>query len=138
MLARADDHVELLVEQQVDHRRRRGGIVGQVAVGHDVDVGVDVGEHAPDDVALALLASRCGRSRRPPPRLARAVAAVVVVDVDGRAGQRGAEAGDGRRDRRFLIVARQEHGDARLLLSGHSIPRIVIPAKAEPALSPLG
>ena len=54
--AGADDHVELLAEQQVDHRRRGLRIVGQVAVGHDVDVGVDVGEHAPDDMALALLA----------------------------------------------------------------------------------
>ena len=52
----ADDHVELLGEQQVDHRRRGLGIVGQVAVGHDVDVGVDVGEHAADDMAFALLA----------------------------------------------------------------------------------
>ena len=34
---------------------RGGGIVGQVAVGHDVDVGLDVGEHAADDIALALL-----------------------------------------------------------------------------------
>ena len=55
--ASADDHVELLGEQHVDHRRRRLGIVGQVAVGHDIDVGVDVGEHAPHDVALALLLS---------------------------------------------------------------------------------
>ena len=55
MLASADDHVELLGEQHVDHRRRGLGIVGQIAVGHDVDVGVDVGEHPADDMALALL-----------------------------------------------------------------------------------
>ena len=42
-----------------------------------------------------------------------AVRAVIVVDVDGRAGERGAEAGDGLRDRRFLIVAGQQDGDAR-------------------------
>ena len=53
--AGADDHVELLGEQHVDHRRRGRGVVGQVAVGHHVNVGVDVGEHAPDDIALALL-----------------------------------------------------------------------------------
>ena len=113
--AGADDHVELLGEEQVDHRRRGLGIVGQVAVGHHINVGVDVGEHAADDVALALLAlgadDRAGLGRD----LARAVAAVVVVDVDGRAGQRRAEAGDRRRDRRFLIVAGQKHGDSRRL-----------------------
>ena len=91
------------------------GVVGQVAVGHHVNVGVDVGEHAADDVALALLAlgadDRAGLGRD----LARPVAAVVVVDVDRRAGQRRAEAGDGRGDRRFLVVARQEHGNARRL-----------------------
>ena len=78
----ADHHVELVCEQQVDHRRRRLRVVGQVAVGHDVDVGIDVGEHAPDDVALALLPlgtnDRAGLGRD----LARAVPAVVVVDVD--------------------------------------------------------
>ena len=40
----------------IDHRRRGLGIIGQIAVGHDIDVGIDVGEHAADDVALALLA----------------------------------------------------------------------------------
>ena len=65
---RADDHVELLGEQHLDHRRRGRGIVGQIAVGHDVNVGVDVGEHAADDMALALLAlgadDRAGLARR--------------------------------------------------------------------------
>ena len=54
----ADDHVELLGQELVDHRLRRAGIVGQVAVSHDVNVGIDVGEHAADDMALALLPLR--------------------------------------------------------------------------------
>ena len=93
---RADHHVELLGEQQVDHRRRGLGIVGEVAVGHDVDVSIDVGEHAADDVALALLALGADDGARLRRNLARAVAAVVVVNVDGRAGQRRAEPRDGR------------------------------------------
>ena len=44
--------------------------------------------------------------------LAGPVGAVIVVDVDGGAGQRGAEGGDGLGDRRFLIVAGQQDGDA--------------------------
>ena len=116
VFAGADDHVELLVEEHVDHRRRGLGIVGEVAVGHDVDVGLDVREHAADDVALALLAlgaDDCAGRRRD---LARPVAAVVVINVDGRARQRLAKARYGRRDRGFLIVAGQKHGNARLLL----------------------
>ena len=68
VLAGADDHVELLVDQHRDHLRRGLGIVGQVAVGHDIDVGIDVGEHAADDMALALLPlgadDRAGRRAR--------------------------------------------------------------------------
>jgi hypothetical protein len=41
-----------------------------------------------------------------------AVLAVIVVDVYVGRRQRRAEAGDGLADRRFLIVARQQHGDA--------------------------
>jgi hypothetical protein len=32
--------------------------------------------------------------------------------MDHRVGERGAEAGDGLRDRRFLVVAGQQDGDA--------------------------
>ena len=49
----------------------------------------------------------CGRDLDGP------VAAVVVVDVDRGAGQRLPEPRDRRADRRFLVVAGQQHGDAR-------------------------
>ena len=109
--AGADDHVELLVDQHVDHLRRSGGIVGQVAVGHQVDVGVDVREHAPDDIALALLPLRPDDRAGLGGDFAGPVGAVVIVDVNRRIGQRRTESGDGRRDRGFLIVAGQDHGD---------------------------
>ncbi len=115
----ADDHVELVRDKLIDHRRRRLGIVGEVAVRHDIDVGVDVGEHPPHDMSLALLPLGAHHGARLRGDLARPVAAVVVVDVDGGAGQRGAEAGDGRAYRRLLIVAGQEHGDAHLRVSCH-------------------
>ena len=111
----ADDHVELLGEEHVDHRRSRLRVVGQVAVGHDVDVGIDVGEHAADDMALALLPFGADDGAGFRSDLARPVAAVVVVDVDGAPGSACAEAGHGRGDRRFLVVARQQHGNARRL-----------------------
>ena len=109
----ADDHVELLVGEARDQRRRGSGVIGRIAIGHDVDVGVDISEHATDDVALALhplapddRASGCGD-------LDGAVAAVVVVDVDRRIGKRGAEARDRLRDRGFLVVAGQQDCDCR-------------------------
>ena len=43
-----------IVEQAVDHLRRGGGVVGAVAVDQHIDVGLDVGEHAAHDIALAL------------------------------------------------------------------------------------
>ncbi len=64
----------------------------------------------------------------------RPVTAVVVVDVDGRVRQRLAETLDGRADRRFLIVARQEHGDAWLLLGGHHSPGTQSQRLRSPAL----
>ena len=55
MLAGPDHHVELLVNQHPNHFRSRTRVVSQVAVRHDVDVGINVREHATDDMALALL-----------------------------------------------------------------------------------
>ena len=54
LAADTDDVVEVLVDQLLDHRGRGGGVVGVVAVDQQVDVGVDVGEGASYDVALAL------------------------------------------------------------------------------------
>src|SRR3546814_6855044 len=72
------------------------------------DLGVDVGEHAAHDMAFALHALGADdRARRA--RLGhRAVAAVVVVNVDRRVRQRGAEAGDRLPNRGFLVVAGQQ------------------------------
>ena len=103
MLASADDHVELLLDQHPHHVRRGPGIVCEVAVGHDVDVGIDVREHAPNDVALALLALGADDSARRPCKLYGAILAVVVVCVDRRARQRRAEAGDRLGDRRLSL-----------------------------------
>ena len=71
--------------------RRARRIVGGVAVDQHVDVGVDVGEHAPHHVALALvrLAAHDGAGRARD--LDGAVGRIVVVDVDRRrpAARRG-------------------------------------------------
>ena len=100
-----DHHVELLVHQHRDQRGGGGGVVGRVAIGKDVDVRLDIREHAADDAALALhpLAPD-HRARRLRP-VDRAIGTVVVVDVDDRLGQRGAERRHRLRDRRLLVEA---------------------------------
>ena len=113
MLASADDHVELLFDQHPHHFRRSLGVVGKVAVGHYINIGINVGEHPPDYIALALLPFRPDDRAGGASDFDRPVAAVVVVDVDGRVRQRGAEAGDRFGDRCFLIVTWQDHGDAQ-------------------------
>ena len=49
-------HIEIILQHGSDHLRRGSGLIGRVAIGHDVDVGIDIGEHAAHDMALALLA----------------------------------------------------------------------------------
>ena len=68
-------HVEPLLDQFADHRRRARRVVGRVAVDQDVDVGFDVVEHAPHHVALALmrLAAHHGAGR---------CAAAMVLSVE--------------------------------------------------------
>ena len=109
---RADHHIQAVFPHPPHHFGRRGGVVGIVAVHQHVDVSFDVGEHAAHDVALAL-------QRLPPHHGAGgaggggAVGRVVVVDVDGRVRQGGAKIDDHGRDRHRLVVARDQHRDAR-------------------------
>ena len=64
---------------------------------------------------LALLALGADHCASPGRDLARLVAAVIVEDVDGGAGQRLAEAFDGLRNGRFLVVTGKQHRDLRRL-----------------------
>ena len=114
----ADDHV-VSVEHLGDHGRGRVGRVGVVAVGHDVHVRVDVLEHGPDHVALALAglaahdgAFGCGN-------LGGAVGGVVVIHVDRSTRQRGFEISYYLADRDFLVKTRKKHRNGRLIILEH-------------------
>ena len=102
----ARHHVEPFLQRQPHHLGGAGGVVGVVAVDQDIEVGLDVGEHASDHMALALqpLAAhdRAGRAGG----FHRAVAGVVVVDIDGRLRQGCAEIGDDFRNRRLPRCSR--------------------------------
>ena len=100
-------------EQHVHHAACAGRVVGAVAVDQHVHLRLDVREHAAHDVAFALMS--LGADDRAGLRcaLARRVARVVVVDVDRRLGQGGGEVAHDAGDRLRLVVAGDEHCDAR-------------------------
>ena len=108
----ANHHVEPVFEQPLDHLDRTRRVIGRVAVHHQIDIGLDVGEHAPHHEALTLVllaedfgAGGVGHRRG-------IVGRIVVEDEDRRARQRGAEIGDNLGDCHALVVARHEHGNA--------------------------
>ena len=114
-----------------DHRRRQRRIIGIVAIRHHIEIGLDVAEHAADDVTFALKRlvphHRAGLSgdRR------RIVGRVVVENVDRGIGQGALKgmyhAGNGH----FLVETGNQNGNAwfvslhRNLGSGVHIGRII-------------
>jgi len=47
---------ELFANQCIDHARSTCGVIGCVTIDQHINVGIDIGEHAPDHVSLALAA----------------------------------------------------------------------------------
>ncbi len=107
-------HVQVLVHEQRDHLRRAVGVVGAVAVGQDVDIGLDVGEHAAHHVPLAAPLFVADKGAGGGGLFARTVAGGVVVDIDRRPGKHRAEPRNHRSDGGFFVVAGQQDGDFRL------------------------
>jgi hypothetical protein len=110
--AGAVDHIQPVIPQQPHHGGRGGRFVGVVTVHQHVDVGLDVGEHPADHVALALQPLLAHQ------RTCRAggghgiVSGIVVIDVDRGLWQGRAEIGDDFRYGDRLIVAGDQNGDA--------------------------
>ncbi len=115
---RAHHHVGALGDQRAHQLGRIARRIGAVAVGHHVDVRLDIGEHAAHDIALALaaLAHHRGAGKRGAQR--RGIGGIVVVDIDARGRQRGAETGDDVADRLRLVVAGQQDGDVEVFQQG--------------------
>ena len=119
-LPAADHHVEVFVEQLVHQPPDRSGVVGGIAVDHHIDIGVDIGEHPPDNVPLAaqrdvdhLGAGRTGNICRP---VGRSIIKYVNVDLRHRC----LEISDDLLDRRSLVEA---GNDQRNMLAtiGHGV-----------------
>lgn len=99
-------------------RSRRFRRVGVVAVDHEVAVGIDVAEHLPTDIALALARLILDDSASRAGDLGGAVGRVVVVDVDGRLGKLAAEVIDDLADSQGLVIA---GNDDRNTVSNHCL-----------------
>jgi hypothetical protein len=108
------DHIEGVRQQAFHHGRGAGSVVGAIAVDKNVSLRFDVREHAAHDVAFALMSLGADDGAGLRGVLARGVARVVVVDVDHRLGQGSGEVAHDASDRRSFVVARDEHGDARI------------------------
>lgn len=50
----SDYHIELLIQQLVYHGRSAGNVISHVAIAQYIDVGVNISEHRPHDIALTL------------------------------------------------------------------------------------
>ena len=104
----------MIRQQRVDHARRAGGVVGGVAIDQHIDIGIDIGEHPPDHMTLALAAFaahlRAGIARDRDGAIRR----IVVVDEDFGRRQRFAKIGDDGGDRGFLVEARHQNRNPRL------------------------
>ena len=86
-------------------------VVGGVAVDQHVEVGLDVGEHAPHHVALALalFLEHLGAGGA---RGGRGIVGRIVVEHENRGrGQRRLEVAHDLGDRGFLVVAGHQHRD---------------------------
>ena len=83
----AHDHIGLAFRDLADHLRGRLSRIGVVAVHHDVDLRVDLPEHSPDDIALALLVLMAHHSAGRRRKLRRPVRGIVVIDIDHRLRQ---------------------------------------------------
>jgi hypothetical protein len=106
---KAHHHVEVVVDQPVDHTRGAGRVVGRIAVDKHIDVGVDVGEHPPHHMPLALAALSTHLGAGSARDFSGAIPRVVVIDEDFRRRQRLAKIGNHRGDGGFLVEARHQN-----------------------------
>ena len=93
-------------------------VIGVVAIDQDVNISLDIGEHAADDVAFALQRLRphhgAGRARHRRCTICR----VIIVNVNDGVWKGSAEIADDGRDRGFFVKARDQHRDRRGFVDG--------------------
>jgi len=80
-------HVRMAEQDFIRHGSGSIGGVGVVAVNHDVALGVDFPEHAPDHIALALEGFAADDGACPAGQCSGIIGGVVVVNIDGSFGK---------------------------------------------------
>ncbi|ENN89401.1 hypothetical protein RHSP_66726 [Rhizobium freirei PRF 81] len=122
--AGADDHVGAFGQKRADQLFSILGRIGAVAIGHKIDIGFDVGEHASYHMPLALPAfAHDGRAGEHGVQR-RAVGGIVVIDIDAGLRQSLAETAHDLADRCSFVVAGQQDGDVQLLIP-HGLGRFL-------------
>lgn len=108
----ADDHVGLVAMEEIEEGGNGVGGVGGIAIDHDVDVGLDGGEHVLDDAALAAAGGEDDLCPGLGGNLGGAICAGIIENPNLGVGKDAAEIPDDIGDGFFLVVARDEHGDS--------------------------
>ena len=109
--SRAVDEVEALVDRTADHPRGGLGVIGRVAVHQHKDIGVNVGEHATNDISLSLARLAADNRARSLSDVDCAIGRVVVVNVDCCQWQSFAKSNDCLSNRQLFIEAGDQNCD---------------------------
>ncbi len=112
LAAYAVHQIERTCPGAVDHRRCQRRIIGIVAIRHHIEIGLDVTEHAADDVAFALQRLVPHHRTGLPGDRRRIVGRVVVKNVDRGLGQRAPKRMNHVGNRNFLVEAGKQNGNA--------------------------
>ena len=112
--AAAQDVIKVFTNQQINHFGGGGSIVGIVAIDHDVNIGIDVGEGTTHNISLTLASfladdcTGCGSN------FSGAIRRVVVVNVDFNSGNCILQVRDNCANCGFFVVARDDCCDTHL------------------------
>jgi hypothetical protein len=108
----AHDHIQLVLDQQIDEHRCGCRVGGGVAVHHHEDVRVDIREHTPHDVAFALQRNGDDLDSGFARDFGGVVCRVVVENDNVRFRQAFAEVAYDGADCSGLVVARNHYSDS--------------------------
>jgi hypothetical protein len=98
-------HIQAIPDQLVDHDRRGGRIVSHVSVNQNIQIGLDIGEHATDDIAFALTGLGTNHGAGSLGASDCVVCRVVVEHVNDGLGQRPTKAVHRLFNRRPFVIA---------------------------------
>lgn len=118
----ANGHVCLAAKDGFDHGLGLGFVVGVVAIDHEVAVGLDVAEHLPAYVTLALAGLEPDDGAMLSSNLGGIIAGVIVINVDGCSGKLPDVIVDDLTDGQRLVVTRDDDGNVLIIILQCRLP----------------